>query len=87
MTNPGHLLGTSIKGIISGALQLVGSLLKALTGILGASSQEPAPSYGPPTGYGQPTTRAPPYAYNSYDNSPIGQTPPPRQTSVKKRII
>lgn len=87
MANPANLLGTSIKGIINGALQLVGSLLKAVTGILGASSQEPTPSYGPPTSYGYPTTRAPPYAYNSYANSPIGQTPPPRQTNVKKRII
>ncbi|XP_011315405.1 uncharacterized protein [Fopius arisanus] len=51
--NPLALLGNSVKDILGAGIQVVSSLINAVFGILGASSsEEPAPTYGAPSGYG-----------------------------------
>ncbi|KAG7198388.1 hypothetical protein KM043_005779 [Ampulex compressa] len=72
--NPLTLISSSIKDILSAGLKVASSLITALAGILGASSQPSPQPYGPPPSYGSPTA-------SSYTN---GVRPPPRNTRFTK---
>lgn len=47
--NPITLIGTSVKDILGAGVSVVSSVINAVFGIIGASSEtNPKPSYGPP---------------------------------------